>query len=246
MELPFQEPAPDEVFKVTHPYLMSLAAKPRDIKIVINGKEYRQTGDTDIPYLGYLQESMNFYVINDGEYPKMLPLGEELYTYNYRIRDLSNFAKTRDRLDELVSDTDENYTGRIAIDPQNSEIDWIRILYSICIFMFFVFIMASGSILFMKLYNDAFEEREQCRILRKMGFDRNVLEKAAAVELGIAYGLPFGVMAFSSLFSVGALGKAMDTGLGMVNVVSVAVVLGIQALWYGGSLWAYGKNTGIG
>ena len=187
---------------------------------------------------------MSFYVMNDREYGRLRPLGEELYTYNYRIRDLSRFVRARDRLDELVSDTKDNYTGRVAIDPESNELDWVRMLYSICIFMFLVFIVAGGSILFMKLYNDAFEEQERRQILRKMGVDGKTLGRAAAMELAVAYGLPFGVMAVSSIFSVGALAKAMSMKLTGVNVVSVAVVLGILALWYGLSWWAYGRSGG--
>lgn len=242
MELTFEEPREDEVFKISHLYLMSLAAERPNVRVFINQKEYRQTGDTSIPYLGYLQESMSFYVMNDREYEKLRPLGEELYTYNYRIRDLSRFVRIRDRLDELAGDTKDPYMGRVAIDPESNELDWIRMLYTICIFMFLVFIVASGSILFMKLYNDAFEEQERRRTLRKMGVDGRILGRAVAMELAVAYGLPFGVTAVSSVFSVGALAKAMSMKLTGVNVVSVAVVLGILALWYGLSWRAYRRS----
>lgn len=244
MELLFEEPKEDEVFLVSHLHLLSLITQQTN-EIIVNGKLYRQTGEASVPYLGYLQESMNFYVMNDHEYEKLVPLGEELYTYNYRIQDLERFARIRDNLDVLVEETKENHTGRVAIDPQSNEIDWIKMLYSICIFMFLVFIFASGSIMFMKLYNDAFEERERCKVLRKMGISQELLRRSVAAELLTAYGTAFVVMAVSSLFSVGALGKMMYTNLLSVNVVSVLVVLGILAVWYGLSLWTYERNGEI-
>ena len=97
---------------------------------------------------------MSFYVVNDEEYEHLLPLGQELYTYNYQIADLERFEEAREALHTLTSNTEENYTARVAIDPDSSDIDWIKVLYSICIFMFLVFILASGSIMFMKVYND--------------------------------------------------------------------------------------------
>lgn len=245
MELSFGEPGEDEVFKISHLYLLSLITKQANVEIVINGKRYKQTGDTSVPYLGYLQESMSFFVMNDKEYKRLLPLGKELYTYNYRIGNLEHFARTRESLDVLVEDTQENYTARIAIDPENNEIDWIKALYAICIFMFLVFIFASGSILFMKLYNDAYEERERCQVLQKIGIDKTVLKQSAAAELMAAYGTTFLIMAISSFFSVGALGKMMFTSLLAVNLVSVAVVMGILAVWFVMSLWAYGRNAEI-
>lgn len=246
MELTFEEPGEDEVFKISHLYLLSLITKRTDGKVIINGKSYQQTGDSSVPYLGYLQESMGFYVLNDREYARLLPLGEELYTYNYKIGDWRRFGKVRESLDVLVEDGPENYTARVAIDPMSNELDWVKVMYSICVFMFLVFILASGSILFMKLYNDAFEEKERRRVLRKMGVDEAVLRKTDAAELAVAYGLPFLVMGVSSLFSVGALGKMMFTNLFGVNLVSVLVVFGILVFWYGVSLWVCERNGGEG
>ena len=111
--------------------------------------------------------------------------------------------------------------------------------------MFMVFILASGSILFMKLYNDAFEERERFQTILKMGFDRKLIKRAIAAELGMTYALIFLVMGISSFFSVGALGKMMFTDLTLVNLLSGAVVLGGLGLWYLLSVWAYGKNAGV-
>lgn len=245
MELNFSEPGEDEIFKISHLYLLSLITDRDNVKVEINGKTYRQTGDSDIPYLGYLQEGMSFYVLNDKEYEKLRPLGEELITYNYQIGDQKCFAKIRENLDVLTEDTEENHTARVAIDPESNEIDWIKVLYTICIFMFMVFILASGSILFMKVYNDAFEEKERYGILQKIGTDKKVLRRSAAMELLAAYGLSFLVMGISSLFSVGALGKMMFTNLIGVNLISVLVVFVILAMWYFLSLWAYERNAGI-
>ena len=170
-------------------------------------------------------------------------MGEELYTYNYRIRDTGNFIQTRDALDGFVAGLEGDDTARIAIDPQSNELDWVKVMYSICVFMFLVFVLASGSIMFMKLYNDAFEEKERYRALMKMGFDREILRSSVKAELAVAYGLPFVVMTVSSLFSVGALARMMFTDLTGVNLVSVAVVLGILAAWYVLSVRAYEKNA---
>lgn len=247
MELKTEELAEDEVIRISHLILMSFITKETGIQVEIGGKAYRQVMDTDVPYLGYLQESIDFYVVNDREYERLLPMGEEKYTYNYRVGDLEKFSQTRDSLDRMIEGLgEEDNTGRVAIDPENNELDWIKVLYSICIFMFLVFILASGSIMFMKLYNDAFEEKERYLVMRKMGFDRQVLRKSVKAELMAAYGMTFVVMAVSSFFSVSALGKMMRTDLTAVNVVSVAVVLGILAVWYLLSVRAYERNVGMG
>lgn len=236
----------DEVIQVSHLYLMSLITDTQGREVEIGGKTYRQVEETVNPYLGYLQESMSFYAVSDREYERLLPMGQVMYTYNYRIGDMERFEEAKERVDGVMAGLAESENlGRVAVDPKNNELDWVKVTYSICIFMFLVFILASGSIMFMKLYNDGFEERERYGVMVKMGVDRESLRKSIMAELGVAYGVTFGVMAVSSLFSVGALGKMMYADLRMVNVVSVGVVMAVFGGFYWVSVKAYGRNVGV-
>lgn len=238
-----KKPSDGEIVDVSNMYLLSLYTDRSGVPVTIDGKQYLKTQETNTPYLGYLQENMSFYMVNDQEYEKLLPLGQELYTYNFRIKDISQYKASLDDLDTLVSQQGDNYTGRIAVDPNSSDIEWIKILYSICIFMFLVFTLASGSILYMKLYNDAFEERERYRVLQKLGVSQRTLRHATAKELGSAYLLPFAVMAISSYFSVHALGKMMNSDLLLIQLISLLVILVIFSLSYVFSVIAYQKNV---
>ena len=170
LDFPFEPLEDHQIIKVSHLHLMSLLTDQSNVTVTIAGKNYRQVEDTSIPYLGYLQEPMSFYVVNDREYGRLKPFGEELHTYNYRIKDSGNFVQTRDRLDRFVAGLEGDDTARIAIDPESNELDWIKVMYSICVFMFFVFVLASGSIMFMKLYNDAFEEKGRYQEWRMHSF----------------------------------------------------------------------------
>lgn len=245
MEFSFEEPSDDETISISHLYLASLITERTNIKVDIAGKTYSQIDDVTIPYLGYLQESIRFFVVNDREYERLCPLGEELYTFNYRVKNLELFFQTRDNLDSMIKELKDEDIGRVAIDPASNELDWVKVLHSICIFMFFVFILASGSIMFMKLYHDAFEERERYLVIMKMGVDQQILKKSISIELATAYGMTFLVMGISSYFSVGALAKMMYTNLGIVNIISVIIVLVILLVWYFLSVRAFMRNAGI-
>lgn len=240
-ELPLELPELEDkqIVKLSHLYLMSLITDRSEVMVTIQDKAYRQVKDISVPYLGYLQESISFYLVNDREYENLLPLGQEQYTYNYRIRHPEDFAQARDALDRFIGSLGDDRIARVAIDPKSNELDWVKVMYSMGMFMFFVFVVASGSIMFMKFYNEAFEERERIRVLMKMGIAWEDLQKSVMIELAAAYGIPFVVMGISSFFSVGALAKMMFVDLTGVNVVSVGIVFGILVLWYGGTVRAY-------
>ena len=139
----------------------------------------------------------------------------------------------------------QNEVGLIVSDPNSSDIEWIKVMYSLCIFIFMVFILASGSILFMKLYNDAFEEKERYNVLGKIGISEKVLKKSVRQELRFAYAAPFLIMMVSSYFSVHALAKMMQADLLGIQILSVAIILVFFYLCYRISFAIYLRNTGI-
>ena len=247
LKLDIKEPKDDEIIDVSKMYLLSLYTEKSGIRVTINGKEYRQIDDTNEPYLGYLQEQISFYLVNDHEFERLGPLGTMSYTYNYKISDMDSFEQTKADLDDLVKTKQENgeYIGRIAVDMRSNDIEWVKVLYTICIFMFLVFVLAGGSILFMKLYNDAFEEKERYQVLKKLGIDRKTLKKSIANELKFAYVGPLIVMTVSSWFSVHALAKMMSTELLSVNIISVLVIYAIFFVCYLLSVSVYQKNAGV-
>ncbi len=238
-----KEPGMDEVIEAGHLYLLSLLTDRSDITVTINGKEYRQIQETSEPYLGYLQEQAGYYIVNDAEFEAMQPFGQSLYTSNFKISDADMFEAVRDELNVLSSNTEENYTARVAVDPKSNDTDWVKVFYTLCIFLFLVFILASGSIMFMKLYNDSFEERPRALVMKKIGIDSGTLGRSIAAELGMAYILPFAVMTVSSYFSVHALEKMMHTSLFSVRIVSVLIVFAIFFFFYLISVAAYRKNV---
>lgn len=247
LEPPVREPGEDEVVILGHIVLMSFITDKSNITHTIGGRTFKEIGDTDVPYLGYLQESANYFVVNDKTYEEFRKLGSTSYIYSFGIKNPENFAASKDKLGTFVNEERGrgDYTGCVTIDPHDSEGDWIRVLYSLCIFVFMVFVVASGSILFMKLYNDAFEERDRYAVLCKIGCSGRKLRRAVSRELGCTYALPFIVMTGAAYFSVHALEKLMSTNLLTVYGVSVLIVLAFFVVFYGVSVRLYYKNAGI-
>ncbi len=240
----------DETIRLRRAIMLSLLTRKEERTVNIAGNAYREIDDSDVPYMGYLQEISSFYVVNDAVYEKLKPLGVEMSAYNYGIANAYGYKESQDELDAFIIEAyqkygDEYSIGRVAIDPYDKEDDWLKVIYTVCIFLFLVFILASGSILFMKLFNDAFEEKERVSVLKKLGCSSRVLRSAIAKELGCAYLLPFLVMGVSAYFSVHALEKMMkDSDLMPVYVVSTGVVFGFFLVFYLLSVVFYRRNSG--
>ncbi len=238
------EPADEETFYLSHQVLMTFIFNEKPVPVTIGGKEYLETQTIRDPYIGYMQRAMGcFYVVSDSAYERLKGQGTTLYIHNYKLADDNDFAAARTALDVLISNTEENFTARVAIDPFDNDLDWVKMLHALCICMFMVFVVASGCIMFMKLYNDSYEEKERYLVLRKLGFSPGVLSASIARELLSAYMLPFVVMAVSAYFSVLALGRLMRTSLFFIYVVSTSTVLVVFVFCYILSVAVYRRNV---
>lgn len=237
MEFDFKEPKNDEYIELDRLYLMSLSNESMVNTSQINGTTYTSIATTANPYLGYFQEQMDFMIVNDTVYQKIKDYGESMYLYNYKIREPQNFNAS-------VADiqSSSHCLGLVKIDPNNNENAWIKILFSVSFFVFMVFVFASSCILFMKIYNDAFEEKERYRTLTKIGISNKTLNKAIANELKFSYIMPLFVMTISSIFSVKAISNVMQSAsLLSVNIISVLIIYAFFILCYFLSVVAYRK-----
>lgn len=242
-----KKPENGQVVELEHMYLMSFYTKREGFAVKVAGKDFWQAAATNEPYLGYLQEMMSFYLVNDEIYESLKPGAQQLYAYNYRISNASNYKASVEALGTLVDQSSQRYTARIVTGPDASnDSEWVKVFYSLCVFLVLVFISASGSILFMKLYNDAFEERERYGILQKLGCPYKALKRAAACELLASYTLPFFVMVVASYFSVKAMENMMYEDLTGVRLVSIGIIFVVFFISFWGSIGVYLKNAGVG
>lgn len=238
------EPTDDETYYLSYQMLMSFRVNQKPVPVAIGDKDYLETQTVREPYIGYMQKQMGcFYIVSDREYERLKEQSTVLYIHNFKLADDADFAAARAAVDVLISNTEENFTARVAVDPYDNELDWVKVLHVLCIFMFLVFIVACGCIMFMKLYNDSFEEKERYLVLKKLGFSTRILSASIAHELLCAYTLPFVVMAVSAYFSVHALGRMMYANLLSIYFVSTLAVLVVFVFCYILSVAAYRRNV---
>lgn len=232
-----------QVVNLTRLYLLDISDPEINPVIEIAGEKYQIVDETATSYLGLLQENISTYIVSDNTYEKLRNFGQEFYMYNYQIKDPNNYQASIDYLNSLVKDGPVDYVSYLANDPNDGDIAWVRVMYSICIFLFLVFILASGSIIFMKLSNEAFEDRERYNVLKKLGISKRTLSRSIRNEIRFAYYCPFVLMVLSSYFSVHALANVMKTELYTVNIVSTIVILVIFYIIYTISVLMFKKKV---
>ena len=123
------------------------------------------------------------------------------------------------------SEDGQAFTGVNYTQIDGKQDSWIRVMYSLCIFMFVTLVLAAGSIIFLKIGNEVYEDKERYKILEKMGIQKKSLRKSVRNEICFTYYCPFILMMITSYFSVKALGNVMREDLFVVNIWSMGIIL---------------------
>lgn len=225
----YSELKQDEVIELSHVILMSFVGYNGPKEVQIGDDKFRILAEDDTPYLGEMQGAMSIYVVNDEVYKKLEPLGIVAHMYNYKLEDPANLDASRPYLKSLAEQGEDGLwnVGVNFNSPEGKDEAWIRVMYSLCVFMFVTLILAGGSIIFIKLNNDACEDRERYGVLMKLGIDRETLGKSIRQEIRFTYYCPFLLMTVTSWFAIKALGNVMKEDLFKVNIYSAVSILAV-------------------
>lgn len=225
----YSELKQDEVIELSHVILMSFVGYNGPGEVQIGDDKFRILAEDDTPYLGEMQGAMSIYVVNDEVYKKLEPLGIVAHMYNYKLEDPANLDASRPYLKSLAEQGEDGLwnVGVNFNSPEGKDEAWIRVMYSLCVFMFVTLILAGGSIIFIKLNNDACEDKERYGVLMKLGIDRETLGKSIRQEIRFTYYCPFLLMTVTSWFAIKALGNVMKEDLFKVNIYSAVSILAV-------------------
>ena len=222
LDFPYKELKDNQAVDLFHEILFSMADVSGNDSVEIGEKTYEEIDITTTPYLGKIQTYAEMYMVSDKTWEELKDQGTEIYAYNYRLENPENIDASKGYLNNLTKD---GMTGVSYTEDTLNEDSYIRVTYSLCLFMFVTLMLAAGSIIFLKIGNENYEDAQRYEILEKIGISRKALGKAVRNEICFAYYCPFLLMTVTSYFSVKALGNIMREDLLWVNLWSALFVL---------------------
>lgn len=200
--------------------IVTLAKKETSVNI--DGQVYDITkGEVKVPVLGTgINESI--IVVNDNIYSKLKHKGQSIYFYGAKVYDEENSQKMFDNIEKNLS-MKSGYI-RNGYKAQN-ESQWMKFAYVVLVFLFLVFTLVAGSIIYMKIYSDAYEDREKYKTLLKIGTTEKEINKAVLKEVAIFYTLPMLSATISSYFALRLAGNLLMADLFGIYILSLVICL---------------------
>lgn len=212
---------------IQNPKTLASLIKPNEITVA--DKIFKiSEGDIRFKVLGSLIKSRTL-VVNNEEYEKLNNVGQRVNFYGIKVKDDSDILD-EDIMNKLGQGLgpylDENIKFQIGKN-ETKNVEWLKLVYAIGAFLFLVFVLAEASIIYIKIYSDATEDKDKYKILKDIGASKKDLSKAIRKEVTLFYVLPLFIGLIHSFFAIQVLGKFLSENLNATFAVSVIVSVSI-------------------
>src|SRR5690606_26226099 len=145
---------------------------------------------------------------------------------------LDNPENTEDltyRLAEILPPEARLYTYFIA---GTTLYDLVGIVYFLGAFLFLVFILATGSIIYFKILSESFKDKGKYEMIRKIGTTDIEIRESVSKQVGLFFMMPLVVGVIHSIVAILVLSDLMKYSLIIPTVMSIIVFSIVYFIFY--------------
>ncbi|NNU77615.1 FtsX-like permease family protein [Clostridium estertheticum] len=219
----------EAVFIISATTLASpLNALKKEIKI--KNREYVIKKQEDVPFTGIIEKlgKKNIYVLEDYEYKKVKE------GFNETSLNCVQISKEKEANQLLL-----NISKVIKMDkiyPHIKEYTWdyyaIEIFHFLGLIMSIIFIISTFSTIYFKILKDAFMDKEQYKILKKIGMSKVEVKRSVYVQVGISFILPGSVGILHSIIAMKMLEQIMNFSFNTQLIIAICLYSITMILFY--------------
>ncbi|MBU3099430.1 MULTISPECIES: FtsX-like permease family protein [Clostridium] len=219
----------EAVFIISATTLASpLNALKKEIKI--KNREYVIKKQEDVPFTGIIEKlgKKNIYILEDDEYEKVKE------GFNETSLNCVQISKEKEA-DQLILNISK-VIKKDKIYPHINEYTWdyyaIEIFHFLGLIMSIIFILSTFSTIYFKILKDAFMDKEQYKILKKIGMSKEEVKRSVYVQVGISFILPGSVGIFHSIIAMKMLEQIMNFSFNTQLIIAICLYSITMILFY--------------
>ncbi|MFZ7103778.1 MAG: FtsX-like permease family protein [Peptococcaceae bacterium] len=199
------EPRNNETVAILHSNLVFSGNSYAGAGFVIQGKPYILKKEIKIPFIGEIQGIGQYqtYIFTDQEYDELKKTAPEMTLYGINFTDPEDSIHVVEKIAGVMKDPGGNLNSFAG--QYQYKYYLIGAFYFMGLVMSLVFMVSTFSTIYFKILSDAILDREQYRILMKIGMTEQEIVKSINTQVGMAFILPVllgmlhGIMAVKSL-----------------------------------------------
>ncbi|WP_339204451.1 ABC transporter permease [Paenibacillus sp. FSL K6-3182] len=231
--------------------IKSFLSKEREqagiVKGSINGKEaaFDISGSVEAHVMNYLESNYFTFVMDDFSYMKLLSSvpEDELYVmYGYELSNWEKTAATVERLSKLVPEQFQSQTDFSRVKTLQEMNQTVSLTLFIGMFISLLFFIASGSMIYFKLFTELQEDQAQFKALVRIGMTKGEIRKIVVTQVGIVFFVPVIVGICHALFAMKALDNIMESSNWIYSFVVIGIYIVMQTLYFITACSSYMKS----
>ncbi|AAK79486.1 putative ABC transport system permease protein [Clostridium acetobutylicum] len=188
--------------------------------------------------------STNTIIINDGDFRALkdkLNNDKLCVYYGYNIKDWRKSEKVIKSLKAQVpKEMRERFTERIT--NFSTSMKSMAIFFFIGTFISVLFFIATGSILYFKMFSEIQKDRGEFIALKKMGVSIEEVGKILSRQCFIMFFLPFIIAFLHTFFAIKALSNILGTSLNNYLMLIVGIYLLLQIIYFNFARYMYTRQ----
>ena len=176
----------------------------------------------------------DMFILNDKDFQNELNSAKEKDLVLYNGIKLDKWRKSYNSSMEIDKILGSKYEGKYfsKIFPYKEVSKVYGLILFIGFFIAFLFFIASGSIIYFKLFNEIKQDSIEYNILKKIGATNKEINKIITKQIGIIFFLPFVVSTSHSLFALKSLSNLLRTNLFTNGIIVMFGYLVFQLIYF--------------
>lgn len=195
--------------------------------------------DARIPYV---------LVMDDAQYDQLqdrISSEQKISYYGYELHDWKTTQAAIDAIESKITNGQQPYfVSRVG--PYLEAKQMFSLTLFIGMFVSVLFFLASGSLLYFKLFTELQEDQAQFRALHRIGFTHQEMKKVVTTQIGLMFFLPFLVGVVHAAFALKILGDLFVGPVWLYGLIVVGVYFVLQGAYFLLSRKAYLHQMGKG
>ncbi len=204
-------------------------------EVNLNGKKFLISEYTQVPFTGNIKKygDKNIYILNDSDYKELRKNNSEIVLNGVRITDEKESKEVVNKIKGIVPGGEENVNGL----HQNFIWEYYALgpFFFLGLIMSLVFMLATFSTIYFKILSDAFTDKEQYSMLKKIGMSKKEVQRSVYLQVGIVFLLPVIVGMIHSVVAMNMLEQIMNvrftlpilSGIGLFVLIMLAFYIGL-------------------
>ncbi|MDW7614151.1 FtsX-like permease family protein [Peribacillus simplex] len=211
--------------------------------INLAGKKLTISEYTQVPFTGNVEEygKKNVYVLNGSDYEALKGNSSEITLNGVNITNEEGSKELVNKIRDIVPGGAEKVNGLHQ--------DFIWEYYALGPFFFLglimsiVFMLATFSTIYFKILSDAFSDKDQYSILKKVGMSKKEVQKSVYLQVGIAFLLPVILGILHSVVAMKMLEQIMNVKFTLPILSGIGLFIIVMIVFYTSISKSYTKTV---